>query len=151
LLLRYLRNSYNICGTREGWPLLTVATELNGDSTRTNDRGPSFVASLDSPCRYNRFLYCLGCSSQPSTQYYFPRRTLFHFISRHHPATWAVRCAGPPISVSQLLFYIPSPKLPSSLHFQSSYAFTEADNIFCDLYCCESTLELYYNTYVESS
>jgi hypothetical protein len=93
-----------------------------------------------------RFLSCLGCSSQPSIQYYFPRRTLFHCLSRHRPATWAVRRAGPPISVSQLLFYIPSPKLDSSLHFQSSNAFTEPDNLFCDLYCCKSTLELYCYT-----
>jgi hypothetical protein len=34
--------------TREGWPLLTVETEVNGDSKRTNKRGPSLVASLDS-------------------------------------------------------------------------------------------------------
>ncbi len=27
------------------------------------------------------FLSCLGCSSQPSTKYYLPHRTLFHFIS----------------------------------------------------------------------
>ncbi len=27
--------------TREGWPLLTVETEVNGDSKSTNERGPS--------------------------------------------------------------------------------------------------------------
>ncbi len=27
--------------TREGWPLLTVETEVNGDSKGTNQRGPS--------------------------------------------------------------------------------------------------------------
>ncbi len=32
--------------TREGWPLLTVDTEVNGDSKRTNDRGPVSVGSL---------------------------------------------------------------------------------------------------------
>ncbi len=26
--------------TREGWPLLTVETEVNGDPKKTNDRGP---------------------------------------------------------------------------------------------------------------
>jgi hypothetical protein len=36
--------------------------------------------------RYKRFLSCLGCSSQPSKKYYFPRRTLFHCISPHRPA-----------------------------------------------------------------
>jgi hypothetical protein len=67
--------------TREGWPLLTVETEVNGDSKSTNKRGPSLVGSLDSSCRYNRFLSCLGCPSQPSANYYFPYRTLFKFIS----------------------------------------------------------------------
>jgi hypothetical protein len=42
---------------------------------------PDLVGSLGSSCGYNRFLSCLGCSSQPSTKYYFPHRTLFHFIS----------------------------------------------------------------------
>ncbi len=32
--------------TREGWPLLTVKTEVNGDSKRTNERGPFLVGSL---------------------------------------------------------------------------------------------------------
>jgi hypothetical protein len=58
-----------VCGreTREGWPLLAVETEVNGNSKRTNDRGPSLVGSLDSSCRYNRFLSSLGCSSLPDT------------------------------------------------------------------------------------
>ncbi len=42
----------------------------------------------------------LGSSSQPSTKYYFPHRTLFHFISSHRPATWAGSRAGSPVSVS---------------------------------------------------
>jgi hypothetical protein len=33
--------------TKEGWPLLTVETEVNGDSKRTNERGPSLVGSLN--------------------------------------------------------------------------------------------------------
>ncbi len=48
--------------TREGWPLLTVETEVNGDLKRTIDRGPSLVGLLDSTCRYNRIPSCLGCS-----------------------------------------------------------------------------------------
>ncbi len=32
--------------TREGWPLLTVETEVNGDSKRTNEKGPFFVGLL---------------------------------------------------------------------------------------------------------
>jgi hypothetical protein len=40
-------------------------------------------------CRYNRFL---SCSSKTSTKYYFPHRTLFHFISPRHPATGRQSC-----------------------------------------------------------
>ncbi len=29
--------------TREGWPLLTVPTEANGDSRSANERGPSLA------------------------------------------------------------------------------------------------------------
>ncbi len=32
--------------TREGWPLLTVETEVNGVSKRANERGPFLVGSL---------------------------------------------------------------------------------------------------------
>jgi hypothetical protein len=40
--------------SREGWPLLTVETDVNGDSKRTNDRDPSLVGLLHSSCQYNR-------------------------------------------------------------------------------------------------
>ncbi len=33
--------------------------------------GPSSVGSLGLSCRYNRFLFCLGCSSRQSTKYFF--------------------------------------------------------------------------------
>jgi hypothetical protein len=32
---------------REGWPLLTNETEVNGDSKSTNERGPSLVGSTE--------------------------------------------------------------------------------------------------------
>ncbi len=34
--------------TRQGWPLLTVETEANGDSGSTYERGPSLVGSMGS-------------------------------------------------------------------------------------------------------
>ena len=34
--------------TREGWPLLTLKNEVNGDSKSTNERGPSLVGLLGS-------------------------------------------------------------------------------------------------------
>ncbi len=67
-----------------GWPLLTVDSEVNGDSKSTNERGPSLVCS---PCRYMRLLYCLGCSGQPSTKYFFPCHSIFQFMYLHPPET----------------------------------------------------------------
>jgi hypothetical protein len=45
--------------TREGWPLLTVETEKNGDSKSTTKMGSSMVDSLGLSCRYKRFLHWL--------------------------------------------------------------------------------------------
>jgi hypothetical protein len=48
--------------TKEGWPQLTVKTEVNGDSKRTNEKGPSLVGSLGLSCvsiRYKRFCSAL--------------------------------------------------------------------------------------------
>ncbi len=56
---------------REGWPLLTDETEVNGDSKSTNERGPSLVGSLGLSCQYKILFSCLGCSSRPSTKYFF--------------------------------------------------------------------------------
>ncbi len=56
--------------TKEGWPLLTLETKVNGSSKRTNERGPSLVRSLGLSCRHKRFLFCLGCSSRPSRKYF---------------------------------------------------------------------------------
>ncbi len=66
----------------------------------TYERDPSLDGPLGSSCQYSTFLSCLGSSSQPSTNYYFPHRTLFRFISPHRPATWAGSRAGSPVSVS---------------------------------------------------
>jgi len=39
-----------------------------------------------------------GCSSRPSTKYFFPGRTLFIFLCPHRPASWAGSRAGSPVS-----------------------------------------------------
>ncbi len=59
-----------------------VETEANWGSLRTYERsrGPSLFGLLASRAGTIDFLSCLGCSSQPSTKYYSPHRTLFHFI-----------------------------------------------------------------------
>ncbi len=36
--------------TRQGWPLLTVETDVNGDLKGTDERGPSLVGSLGLSC-----------------------------------------------------------------------------------------------------
>jgi hypothetical protein len=86
--------------SREGWPLLTVETEVHGDSKSINVRGPSLVGfvGLSCQCQYKRFLVSLGCSSQPSTKYFFPRCTLFQCLCPHRPASWAGSRAGSPVS-----------------------------------------------------
>jgi hypothetical protein len=65
-----------------GWSLLTVDTEVNGDSNSTNENemGPSLVGSLGLSCRYNIFLSCLGGFSRPSTINFFLHRTLYILI-----------------------------------------------------------------------
>jgi hypothetical protein len=63
--------------TREGLPLLTVETEVNGDSKRTNEMGYFLVGSLGLSRWYKRLLFCLGCSSGPSTKVFFLQLTLF--------------------------------------------------------------------------
>jgi hypothetical protein len=72
--------------TREVWPLLTVETEVNGNSKSTNERGPFLVGSLGLPYRYKRLLFSLGCSSRPCTKYFFPHRTLFQISLSPSPA-----------------------------------------------------------------
>jgi hypothetical protein len=52
--------------TREGWPLPTAETEVNGDTKSTNKR-----SSVGLSWHYTIFLFCLGCSSRPSTKYFF--------------------------------------------------------------------------------
>ncbi len=74
--------------TREGWPLLTVEIEVNGDSKNTNERGPSFDGSLG-------FCSVLGCSSRPSTKYFFPRHKLSPSKLGRQPCWVACLCSCP--------------------------------------------------------
>ncbi len=97
------------------WPLLTVETEANGDSWSTYVKGPSLIGSLGSSCRYNKFLSCFGWYCY-CTKYYFPSRTLFHFISPHHSATWAGSRAGSPFCTLSHI-HNSTPKTPSPLSY----------------------------------
>ncbi len=85
--------------TREGWTLLTDETEVNGDSQRGQKRGFfSLLVRWACKCRYKRFLFFPGCSSGPSTKYFFPSHPLLQFLCPHRPARWAGSRAGSPVS-----------------------------------------------------
>jgi hypothetical protein len=90
--------------SREGWLLLSAETEVNGDSKSTNERGPFLVVYLGLSVRYKRFLFRLGCSSQPSTKNFFLTiYTLFQFLCPHCPASWAGRAVLGRLSLSMCL------------------------------------------------
>ncbi len=76
--------------TREGWPLLTVETEVNGDSKSTNKR------VLLVPVQEISVLP-LAVLVGPE-QKIFPYRTLFQFLCPQRPASWAGSRAGSPVS-----------------------------------------------------
>jgi hypothetical protein len=76
-------------------------TEANGDFWSTYERGPSLVVRWARRAVYNIFLSCLGCSSPPSTKYYFPHPTPFTVLVPI--ALWAGGRAGSPVSVSLIL------------------------------------------------
>ncbi len=78
--------------TREGWPLLTVETEVNGDSKSTNGWFVGLVVLVQ------KTFILPGCPGQPITKYFFPHRALFQFMCPHRPETWAGSRAGPPVS-----------------------------------------------------
>jgi hypothetical protein len=80
------RSLFDARETRKGRPLLTVETEVNGDSKNINERGPALVGSLGLSYRYKIFMLCLGCSSRPSKKYFFPHCTLFQLLCPHRPA-----------------------------------------------------------------
>ncbi len=58
--------------TREEWPLLTVETEVNGDSKTTNERGPFLVGAGT-----RDFCSALAALVGPVKKNYIPHFTLF--------------------------------------------------------------------------
>jgi hypothetical protein len=74
--------------SREGWPLLTVETEVNGDSKKTNLRGHSFMESF----RYNA-----GdepgsdCRTSPPSYIGWQASTTTRRHSRLHPPNQGLR------------------------------------------------------------
>ncbi len=69
--------------TRDGWLLLTVKTEVNGDSKRTNARGPFLVGSLGLSCRYKRFFSALAALVGPIQKMFF---LTVHYLKSFAPS-----------------------------------------------------------------
>jgi hypothetical protein len=86
--------------TSQAQRLLTVETEVNGDSKSTNERGPSLVGSFRWARRAGRrnfILHWLLWSAR--YKIFFPHRTLFQFMCPHRPTTLAGGSrAGSPVS-----------------------------------------------------
>ncbi len=57
--------------------------KLRWTGTQNKLKGSSLVHSLGSSCLYKRLLPCLGCLGQPTTNNFFPHRTLFQFMCPH--------------------------------------------------------------------
>jgi hypothetical protein len=78
--------------TRKGWPMLTVETEVNGDSKSTNERGPSLVGSFN-------FCSALAALVGPVQNILF---LAIHYFNSFFPiaqqAGQAVSRAGSPVS-----------------------------------------------------
>ncbi len=72
----------------------------------------TFFYSVGSSCQYIRDFCCFGCSSRPSTKYFFPHRTQFQFICPQCPASWEGSRAGSPFSYPMCVSGPPPPLSP---------------------------------------
>jgi hypothetical protein len=78
--------------TREGWPLLTVETEVNGDLKSTNERGPFWVGSLGLLCFVGTRDFCSALAAL-----FGPVQNIFfltvHYFSSFFPIAQLARKA----------------------------------------------------------
>jgi hypothetical protein len=72
---------------RDRWPLLTVETEVNGDSKSTNERNPSLVGSLGLSYDTRGFSSALAALVGPEQNMFFLTFKLFQFLCYHRPAS----------------------------------------------------------------
>ncbi len=81
--------------TREGWPLLTVETEVNGDSKRTNEKRPFFVGLLSMSFRtaktqYRKFETDITRKGIAQPQFQFPHSWVCErFTYSHDPSAYS--------------------------------------------------------------
>jgi hypothetical protein len=73
---------------REGWPLLTVETEANGDSKSTNEQGLPWLVRCAHRAGTRDFCPALAALVAPVQKVFFLTRTLFQFICPHRTAIW---------------------------------------------------------------
>jgi hypothetical protein len=85
--------------TREGWPLLTVETEVNWDSKSTNERGPSLIGSLGLSYRYKRLYPGLAALVSQVQNNFFLTVHNFNLCAPPSPSNLGGGSrAGPPVS-----------------------------------------------------
>ncbi len=97
---------FPVCGTvslqcretRVGWPLLTVETELNGDSKSTNERGPLPWLVCGAVLPVQEILFCLGSLVSTVENIFFSPYTISTIAQQAGQA--AVRCRLSPLYVS---------------------------------------------------
>ncbi len=120
-------HSISAIETREWWPLLTVETDLNGDSKSANERGPSLVrvffalASLVCPVQFIKNAVAFLSIKKKigkNTIYFFPCHTLFQLICS---GSWEGSRAESPVSMYVSL--ISATMAPTSLSLSISALF----------------------------
>ncbi len=85
---------YTTRDTREGWPLLTVESEENGDSKSTNRKA---LVCWARHAGTRGFYPTMAALWSAKNRILFPHRRLS--VAPSHPATsWAGGHAGPPVS-----------------------------------------------------
>ncbi len=93
----YIQYACSSQKTREEWPLLTVATEVNGDSNSTNERGPSLVGSLGRSAGNRDFYPALAALVSPVQEKFSSPYTISIYVSPSH-SHLAGRRAESPVS-----------------------------------------------------
>jgi hypothetical protein len=79
MLKQFLRALYLILYS-EGGPCWLLKLRWMGNQSIQMKEVLFLVGSLGLSCRNKRFLFCLGCSSRPSTKYFFLTLLYFNFI-----------------------------------------------------------------------
>ncbi len=101
-----------------GWPLLTVETDANGDSKRTNERGPFLVAWFIRLVVSVQEIFVLSWLLQSAPfQNIFSLTVYIQFSFSHRLESWAGSRAGAPVSYYMSLF-------PNQMFARSQVAFS---------------------------